>query len=594
MDFENAARRFAREQKSSRNNNRTTGIAGAGVGSGAALSAKAKREAEERKTEQAQRLEERRQRQRRLEFLQQYMRQCDRSLGVKSLLSASAAAATTATSTVGSTSLQLQATSIHGEGDKIALPPSVLEYLTRESSQSNISAANEQESLSFQGPWTFRIGILNPKYDVSSFPASPLLQALKIPNDDESQNDDDDDMDTDDDESENDEENNVNSHHNKAAYLDELDYKYLAYTHGTVVEFTQDENCVGLPQPIAAALLAKNSNIIPIKRTVDPASSAKHRNVVVDGIVDEEEEEEQMNVQDDDDDDQKELTPGHLAYGAFDIPDLPIEISLVQLPKGRACTLTPTVQAVQDGFYNLNNVKLVLEQSLIRTRATLSVGDTVHTWHRGVKFDLRVSKVTPSTYRAIRCINTDLEVDFGHVEMSKADPTPTISAPAAASSSESSGGFTLSGGRVLSSMAAASVPVEPAAPRPIATTGTNAVNVEKLLQSLPDEPPPEQTQGVCTVQIRGSGAGGKSGRRRFHVEKTTVHDLFTFAKSILAAASAQEEEASTMIPPFRLVTRMPRRVLEDPSTGINKNAASSTLSQAGVQEGRELFMIEFL
>ena len=115
------------------------------------------------------------------------------------------------------------------------------------------------------------------------------------------------------------------------------------------------------------------------------------------------------------------------------------------------------------------------------------------------------------------------------------------------------------------------------------------------MQSLPDEPPPEQTQGVCTVQIRGSGAGGTSGRRRFHVDKTTVHDLFTFAKSILAAASsAPEEEASTMIPPFRLVTRMPRRVLEDPSTGINNNAASSTLSQAGIQEGRELFMIEFL
>jgi hypothetical protein len=40
------------------------------------------------------------------------------------------------------------------------------------------------------------------------------------------------------------------------AYLDELQHKYLAYTHCTVVEFTPEEGNVGLPEAIAKALLS--------------------------------------------------------------------------------------------------------------------------------------------------------------------------------------------------------------------------------------------------------------------------------------------------------------------------------------------------
>jgi hypothetical protein len=41
----------------------------------------------------------------------------------------------------------------------------------------------------------------------------------------------------------------------REAYLDELCCKYLAFTHCTVVEFTQEEGRVGLPQAISTALL---------------------------------------------------------------------------------------------------------------------------------------------------------------------------------------------------------------------------------------------------------------------------------------------------------------------------------------------------
>ena len=52
----------------------------------------------------------------------------------------------------------------YGTGEKLSLPPSVLEILTRRSSHSDALLGN---------PWTFRIGVRNPEHE---FPACPLLQ----------------------------------------------------------------------------------------------------------------------------------------------------------------------------------------------------------------------------------------------------------------------------------------------------------------------------------------------------------------------------------------------------------------------------------
>jgi len=45
-------------------------------------------------------------------------------------------------------------------------------------------------------------------------------------------------------------------------------------------------------------------------------------------------------------------------------------------------------------------------------QATLSIGDIMHTWHWGVKYNVTVISVMPSMYPAITVINTDLEVNF--------------------------------------------------------------------------------------------------------------------------------------------------------------------------------------
>jgi len=372
--------------------------------------------------------------------------------------------------------------------------------------------------VSADSPWIFRIGIPRPQYE---FPASAKLNELKMPQDDseameESDYEEDDAM-------------------RQVMYLDELDEKYLSYTHGTVVEFTQDEDCVGLPQSIARRLLQGSADLIAT-RTKDPANDA-----TTDG--------------DDDDDEEEEKTPGHLAWGAFDVPADLVEVSMVRIPKGKACKLRPTATAIENGFYDLKDVKLVLEQSLIRTRATLSVGDFVASWHRGTQFELEVTEVTPAKYDCITCINTDIEVDFTAPEH-----VPTKEAESQLASP--SGGHTLGSSQPPSSSSSSSSKEKLASP-----TMANTL--------LRAEPPENQTEGVCTVQVRGNGFQAK---RRFDVSAATVQDVFDF----VATLAGREEM-------FRLVTRFPRRVFE-----LNNSSKTQTMKEAGLQQGKELLLIEML
>ena len=497
MEFEKAAQRLQQEQSKLRGRNHNNHV-----------SVKAKREADYRKRQQHLMKEQRERQQAKIEYTRKVWNKHERMLGVRELAPGG---------------LYLRATSIHGDGDKIALPPSVLERLTQ--------TMDSHESAS---PWIFRVGILNPNY---SFPASLTMQNLKIPIDDAMEEDSDEDDD---------------GKNEQTEYLDELSHKYIAYAYATVVEFTQDEGHVGLPASIAAALLDPKrrrvaTEIVPSMRTTDPS------NVDVISVAPEE-----------------DRTPGHLAWGAFDVPVVNLEISLVTLPKGRGCTLVPTMDAIRQGFHQLKDVKLVLEQSLVRTRATLSVGDTVHTWHRGVKFDLKVSEVAPADWHSISCVNTDVEVNIGaneHAEQPETAPT-SHEKP-----SSSNGQSLLKSSSILDSTLMSDGHVilgkKLSEAASIKTTDTPpfAGNPHVVLKP---EPPADQTEGICTIQIR---ADKESGRRRFDVNAATVQDLFSFAASL------------TNLESFQLVTRFPRRILV---------AQDAILSAAGIQPGQELFLVEQL
>ena len=543
MDFDLAAKRLAKDQSKLRKGHR----GGTGARRAVELSAKARREAELQKNLAQQRLKERQRQQREREYQEQYIHQVERTLKLKSLPSS-----------------LFQPTSIYGEGDKIALPPSVLQYLT-----SSVVTSNDVSESS--SPWTFRIGLCNPNY---TFPASPLLQVLKPPKERQGHEDDcDESYSSDEDEGD---------EHDTAAYLDELNHKYLAYTHGTVVEFTQEEGQVGLPESIASALLrgaatktaqGKNgsgsSSGVPVKRTVDPARRVKHS--VEDAGEDE------MDFEKVEDDEEK--TPGHLSWGAFDLPDMSVEVTLLQLPKGKSCVLTPLAQAIVDGFYNLKDIKLVLEQSLIRSRATLSVGDVVHTWHRGKRFDLQVADVTPRSFGAVVCINTDIEVEFGRSDEESKQIRDLVHPSVSPTPTDQKSG-TWSGGRVLS--ASVDEVVATTSPNQMLPEGVDAPTRPDLPPLLP-EPPIDQSEGVCVVQIRAKGGNGK---RRFDTNAATLSDLFAFAALVGASGNESEDVGGA---PFQLVTRFPRRVFV-----MGEDQANATLNQLGIQQGQEMFMLERL
>lgn len=548
MDFEDAAARLARDQSKMRG--RTGG------GRAVAISDRARRQAEHQRKQQARLRAERDEKRRAEEHLRQVFRRCEARLGETSL-GGMGGGGPDGNDDGDRPPLLLTPTSVHGDGDKIALPPSVLEGLT----SSTVGMPGDGD------PWTFRIGIPNPSY---AFPSSPLLRALKPPVDDDG---DDSDSDDGDDQQE------------EAAFLDELSHRYLSYTHCTVVEFTQDEGCVGIPRHVASALLdgkhrnpaAPPSSEVPTTRTVDPASASPAEYASDDPTGgDGDEPMGDASPPPTAAADASERTPGHLAWGAFDVPATKVEITMVRLPKGRGCTLVPTPDAVRNNFYGLRDVKLVLEQSLIRTRATLSRGDVVTTWHRGTRYELDVTGVTPSAFGAVTCINTDIEVDIGEADLAGADPSPRREQPGQEEAAGAGGGFRLGSGHTLSE---ATQPLSPSSkPAPSDQQATGIVDL------LP-EPPADQREGVCSVQIRFSGGQGK---RRFAVDTATVKDLFAFAASLM---DGRNEES------FRLVTRFPRRELSVVGASFNNNSMDpslQTLAEAGVSAGQELFLVENL
>jgi Fe-S cluster assembly iron-binding protein IscA len=381
------------------------------------------------------------------------------------------------------------------------------------------------------------------------------------------------------------------------AYIDELSHRYLSYTHGTVVEFTEDENHVGLPVSIAKALLQPNKHslanrgrrmrtmpsddgtqslsmeediIIPSTRTVDPASLmvTDDRNGNI-GKSDYDNDDSmnfvESSIMGTTSNDMTERTPGHPAYNQFDIPSFPIEIiPLTLLPPGKDITFTPTSTSIQNGFYNLKDIKMVLEQSLVRSRATLSLGDVVKTWKRGVEYDLIVSDLNPRGYGVVSCVDTDLNVEFGSPDEMIDNHLKEDEVGAA------------------SKMAEDKYDDVGAIPTPMNSTPKldNSTVVATKLRELIPEPPMDVKLGVCNSQIRGRTLSGTdaTGRRRFDVASATLADLFDFASNVCGGI-----EPTT----FRLVTRFPRRVFT-----LNVGDDKATLESVGISPGQEMFMVE--
>jgi len=129
----------------------------------------------------------------------------------------------------------------------------------------------------------------------------------------------------------------------------------LALMHGMAVEFMQDEGCVGLLEPVIMALLQAVQNLdgslkIPIMQRTDPAwwrHMASENNANKQSATAMEEDNNKHNSNNDNDDNM-EKTPSHMAWGAFDVPDITFHSPTQSATHTETfCTILQTPRSVQ-------------------------------------------------------------------------------------------------------------------------------------------------------------------------------------------------------------------------------------------------------
>ena len=126
----------------------------------------------------------------------------------------------------------------------------------------------------------------------------------------------------------------------------------MSYTYATVQEFTQDEGFVGIPSIIAQTLCIPKE--VPTIRTVDPSTQINSPRVVERMELDNNGKDgKEHNTMLDANMDNEEKTPGHIAWGAFDVPNLDVEICMVTLPKGEALQFSAVSKCIYIIFFTI-------------------------------------------------------------------------------------------------------------------------------------------------------------------------------------------------------------------------------------------------
>ena len=184
MDFDIAAKRLQQDQKSAYNRSRASRSA-------RSASAKSKKEAQAARQKAEKRLQQKKiENERNAQIVDKVVTsigRVERQLGVANvgspLVTIEKQQQTTSTTISSSTTSlfaninplsngwSFKATSIHGDGDKIALPPSILETMTSSSNDLDPFGSSSNGGR----PIAFRIGILKPDY---TFPSSSKMKAL--------------------------------------------------------------------------------------------------------------------------------------------------------------------------------------------------------------------------------------------------------------------------------------------------------------------------------------------------------------------------------------------------------------------------------
>jgi ubiquitin fusion degradation protein 1 len=158
------------------------------------------------------------------------------------------------------------------------------------------------------------------------------------------------------------------------------------YTHCGIREFSAPPGSIGVPDKVIQSLLARRNTWVSVPEGSDESEGLSAHLPVLGGL----------------------------------------SVKYVTMPKVTYACLQP----LRNAFQAVSEVKDCLEQNL-RTHSSLSVGDLVTIWHRGVPHQLRVKKRRPSDFGSL--LQTDVEVDLDASEeylRSSATAKATSGAPA--------------------------------------------------------------------------------------------------------------------------------------------------------------------
>jgi hypothetical protein len=334
-------------------------------------------------------------------------------------------------------------------------------------------------------------------------------------------------------------------------------------THAGVREFTAKEGEVVLPQKVFDSLSPPSDPSLPGQGHTRDTSSSSSSSF-------------------------EESSQPSASLGTN--PSFPgyIEVKYVRLPKINYVKFQP----FEHSFYDIENVKLMLEDNL-RRHSALTVGDVVTVWFRGKKYTLQTVEVRPDRQGSL--IDTDVEIDLEESAEYKASLLRKRQQEAEASRGN--------GGRLLD-VGSAVVPPQPAAsaisavptgralgrpsnaeipPQSTASAWTSASFTGPALSAASLTPePPLGSEGAITCKFRVPSIGGGSLTRRF-LQSDPAEMLFAFLRSHPGLASQLSSSARSL----QLTTRFPNRTIAESEVCANP---SLTLASLGVTSSMDFIV----
>lgn len=247
-------------------------------------------------------------------------------------------------------------------------------------------------------------------------------------------------------------------------------------------------------------------------------------------------------------------------FGA-ETSDLGVFVKYVRLPKVTLVKFQP----VENRFYGLEDVKLILEENM-RHHSALTLGDVVTIWHRGKKYLLKVTHILPEAQGSL--IDTNVEVDFEESVEHKAHQSTSE-----ATNSQVQGGHIL--GSSNSSIVGTSNQTASALP------SAAPVSIHSPV-SIPEEPVASGDAVQYKFRIQ-----GKNLSRRF-LKTDPVANLFEYLRYIaLSSDSGPLRSLCDQGKTLQLTSRFPTRVIVEGSPEL---ASGRTIEEYGLCSPIDFFV----